>query len=81
MFSEHLQTLAMWACAWLRGRTIAFGAAFGLPVHAHFACCSAQWRRGHPAMDLGRQYALSCVLERSKWVRVRSSELCAKSGL
>ena len=55
--------------AWLRARTIVSGAAFGLPVQAHLACCSAPWRRGRPAMALGRQCARCCVSHRSKWVR------------
>ena len=51
-------------------------ATLGLPVHAHFACCSALWRRGRPAMALGRQCALCCVhcpIARNGSARARTS--------
>ena len=55
-----------------RVRSVA-GASLRLPVHAHYACCSAPWRRRRPAMALGRQCALCCVSDRSKWFRACSS--------
>ena len=68
-----LQTFAMCACAWMWTCAIVAGHTFGLPVHAHVACCSALWRRRRPAMGLGRQCARYCVSDRSKRVRACTS--------
>ena len=38
-------------------------------VHAHVALCIALWRRGRPAMGVGRQCARCCVSDLLKRVR------------